>query len=81
MFNPLENSGIIYEKILNKRTIKKLLSEILLIDRQKNENRIEQFTEKKRYTTGVKVVELGIPDSESLFTRNCWFEQVLFDIC
>ena len=48
MFNPLENSGIIYEKILNKRTIKKLLSEILLIDRQKNENRIEQFTEKKK---------------------------------
>ena len=52
MFNPLENSDIIYEKVLNKRTIKKLLSEILLIDRQKNENRIEQFTEKKDIQQG-----------------------------
>ena len=45
LFNPLENSSIINEKNLNKRTIKKLLNEMLSTDRQKNENRIEQFVE------------------------------------
>ena len=45
LFNPLENSGIINEKILNKRTNEKLLNEVLSTDRQENENRIEQFTE------------------------------------
>ena len=38
--NPLENSSIINEKILNKRTIEELLNKTLSIDRQ-NENRIE----------------------------------------
>ena len=45
LFKPLENSSIINEKILNKRTIEKLLNEVLSTDRQVNENRIEQFTE------------------------------------
>ena len=44
LFKPLENSSIINEKILNKRTIEKLLNEVLSTDRQVNENRIEQFT-------------------------------------
>ena len=44
-FNPLENSSIINENNLNKRTIEKLLNEILSTDRQENENRIEQFAE------------------------------------
>ena len=39
-FNPQENSSIINEKILNKRTIEKLLNKILLTDRQENENRM-----------------------------------------
>ena len=39
-FNPLESSDVISEKILNKRTIKKLLNEILSTDRQENGNRI-----------------------------------------
>ena len=43
LFNPLENSSIISKKILNKRTIKKLLNEILSTDRQENEDRIEQW--------------------------------------
>ena len=34
------------KKNLNKRTIGKLLNGILSTDRQENENRIEQFTEK-----------------------------------
>ena len=38
--NPLENSSIINENILNKRTIEELLNKTLSIDRQ-NENRIE----------------------------------------
>ena len=45
LFNPLENSSIIIEKILNKRTIEKLLNEILSTDRQENENRRKQFAE------------------------------------
>ena len=45
LFNPLENSSIIIEKILNKRTIEKLLNEILSTDRQENENGREQFAE------------------------------------
>ena len=45
LFNPLENSSIIIEKILNKPTIEKLLNEILSTDRQKNENGREQFAE------------------------------------
>ena len=40
LFNPL-----ISEKNLNKRTNEKLLNEILSIDRQENENRIEAFTQ------------------------------------
>ena len=45
LFNPLENSSIIIEKILNKRTIEKLLNEILSTDRPENENRRKQFAE------------------------------------
>ena len=52
LFNPLENSSIISEKGLNKWTIKKLLKEILLTDRQENENRIEQFTEESNMRQG-----------------------------
>ena len=44
LLNPLENSSIINEKILNKQTIKKLSNEILSTDRQENENSIGQFT-------------------------------------
>ena len=32
LFKPLENSSIINEKILNKRTIEKLLNEVLSTD-------------------------------------------------
>ena len=45
LFNPLEDSSIINEKILSKWTIEKLLNEILTTDRQENERRIEQFGE------------------------------------
>ena len=52
LFKPLENSSIINEKILNKRTIEKLLNELLSTDRQVNENRIEQFTEESDIRRG-----------------------------
>ena len=45
LFNPLEVSSIINERILSKRTIEKLLNKILTTDRQENERRIEQFAE------------------------------------
>ena len=44
-FNPLEDISIINEKSLSKRTIEKLLNEILTTDKQENERRIEQFAE------------------------------------
>ena len=52
LFNPLENSSIINEKILNKRAIEKLLNEILLTDRQENEDRIDQFMEENYIQQG-----------------------------
>ena len=45
IINALGTSSILSEKNLNKRTIEKLLNEILSIDRQKNENRIEAFAQ------------------------------------
>ena len=44
-FNLLENSSIVNEKSLNKRTIGKLSNEISSTDRQENEERIDQFSE------------------------------------
>ena len=41
LFNPLDNSSILSEKNLNKRTTGNLLNEILLTDRRENESRIE----------------------------------------
>ena len=52
LFNLLENSSIIKEKILNKRAIEKLLNEILLTERQENEDRIDQFTEENDVQRG-----------------------------
>ena len=44
LFNPLESSSILNKKSLNRRTIEKLLNEILSTDKQ-NESRIEAFTQ------------------------------------
>ena len=43
LFNPLDSSSILSKKTLNKRTIEKLPNEILSIDKQENESRIEAF--------------------------------------
>ena len=45
LFNPLDNSSILSEKNLNKRTIENLLNEILLTDRKENESRIEVISQ------------------------------------
>ena len=52
LFNPLENGSIINEKIMKKQTTEKLLNEILLTDRQENENRIKQFIEESTIRCG-----------------------------
>ena len=52
LFNPLENSSIISKKSLNKRTIEKLLNEILSTDSHENENRIEQFVKEDNIQRG-----------------------------
>ena len=44
LFNPLESSSILNKKSLNRRTIEKLLNEILSTGKQ-NESRIEAFTQ------------------------------------
>ena len=43
LFNLPDNSTILSKKNLNKRTIEKLLNEILSIDRQEIEGKIEAF--------------------------------------
>ena len=43
LFKPLEKSEIINDKKLNKKTIEKLLNEILTLDREENENIIQSF--------------------------------------
>ena len=40
LFNPLENSSILNKKTLNRKTIEKVLNEILSVDRQENEGRL-----------------------------------------
>ena len=45
LFNPLDISSILSEKNLNKRTIEKLLNEILSTDTRENECRIEVFAQ------------------------------------
>ena len=43
LFNPVENSQIISDKTLTKKTIEKLLNEIFTTDKYENESRIEVF--------------------------------------
>ena len=45
LFNALENSRILNEKTLNRKTIEKLLNEILSMYRQENDDRIEAFAQ------------------------------------
>ena len=52
LFNSLENSSIVNEKSLNKRTIKKLVNETLSAFKQENEDRINQFTEENDIQRG-----------------------------
>ena len=40
LLNPLENSSILNKKTLNRKTIEKVLNEILSVDRQENEGRL-----------------------------------------
>ena len=45
LFNPLENSSILNEKTLNRKTIEKMLNEIFSMHTQENENRMEVFAQ------------------------------------
>ena len=47
LFMPFENSSIVNDVKLSKLTIEKLLNEIFSLDRTKNEEIIEKFTEEK----------------------------------
>ena len=43
LFNPIENSQIISDKTLTKKTIEKPLNEIFTTNKDENESRIEAF--------------------------------------
>ena len=60
LLNPLEKNSSISTKSLHKRTIEKLLNEMLSTDRQESENRIEQFTEENDIPQGTRETCLGI---------------------
>ena len=81
LLNPLENSSIISKKSLNKLAIEKLLNEILLTDRQENENRIEQFAEETIYSKYEMKLERHISESQSLLQEIVFFRQVLSCFC
>ena len=67
LFNLLENSSIISQKLLNKRTIKNVLNEMLSTDRQKNENRIEQLQNETIYSEGEMELERDLSWNHKLF--------------
>ena len=52
LLTPLENSLIVNDKKLSKSTLEKLLNEIFYLDRDKNENLVEQFPEEKEIARG-----------------------------
>ena len=47
LFMPFENSSIIKDTKLSKKTMEKLLNENFSLDRDENEKEIEKFAEKK----------------------------------
>ena len=52
LFNPLENSQIVTDKTLTKKTIEKLLNEIFTTDKDENESRIEAFIDENEIKMG-----------------------------
>ena len=48
LFNPVENSQIINDKTLTKKTIEKLFNEISTTDTDENESRIEAFIDESK---------------------------------
>ena len=52
LFNPDENSTIIEDKTLTKKTIEKLLNEIFSTDKEENERKIEDFIDEKQIKMG-----------------------------
>ena len=47
LFVPYENSSIVEDKKLTKRTVEKILNEIFSLDRDLNEKIIESFAKEK----------------------------------
>ena len=47
LFVPFENSSIVDDNKLSKRTVEKLLNEIFSLDRDRNEEIIERFAKEK----------------------------------
>ena len=51
LFMPFENSSIIKDAKLSKKTIKKLLHEIFALNRDENEKEVKKFAEEKDIKT------------------------------
>ena len=87
LFNPLDSSGIIHKKNLNKETIDELLllNEILLIDRQDNESRTDEFAHQNNISRNQIVNKVcSIQQSffiEKLLTRDTLLAKIEFSRC
>ena len=70
LFNLLDSSSILSKKNLDKKTIEKLLNEILSTDRQENESRIKAFAQENDILQNL-VVTKTCSIQQSLFVGNC----------
>ena len=52
LIQPGENSAIIEDKILSKKTTEKLLKKIFSTNKEENERKIEDFIDKKQIKMG-----------------------------
>ena len=52
LYNPDENSAIIEDKILTKKTTQKLLNGIFSTNKEENERKIEDFIDEKQIKMG-----------------------------
>ena len=58
---PFENSSIIKDTKLSKKTIEKLLNEIFSLNRDKNKKEVKKFAKEKDIltTSFIEIVDLG----------------------
>ena len=76
LFVPFENSSIVDDKKLSKKTIEKLLNKMFSLDRDRNEEIVEAFAKEKDIKRIKKRMHLTI--DQSLFIKNWLWTGVIF---